>query len=334
MKAIYNRTLAFWLHSALLLLLVISLFSIRAAASTKEESVDKNIVDDRTPAEPANSDLSVLKTATKLDARRWIQSFAYDSRYYYYIQMTNPYKGHLRITRVKYTGLGRNLQDHMDLKYFGHATNLDTSVYAGKTYLWTGSNAASGSDVSRAVTCFRYKKNKTLYHHGSYTYRIPKGRWGKYVTNVYPAVNEKSTRLAVRFTYKGKQYYQVYKLTKGTKINNRKPLKQAALPNTAGDFQGFDLYGSSTIYTIEGSPSSAFLKAYNKAYKISRAFQPTIIRTWNLSNSTGRKKQINGASALPFREPEGIKAAKGRSLQIMFVSFRLTDQRCNIYSVK
>lgn len=299
-------------------------------ASTFEESVDKDIVNDTTPVEPAGSDVEVVQSVTKLASKRWIQSFAQDNKYYYFIQMTNPYKGHLRITRVKYTGLGRYLKDYMDLKYFGHATNLDCSLYKGKTYLWTGSNAASGSDVSRAITGFQYKKNKTLYHHGTYTYKIPKGRWGKYVTNVYPAINEKSTKLAVRYTYRGNQYYQTYSLTKGTRINIRKPLKQVSLPSTAGDFQGFDFYGSNTIYTIEGSPTKVFLSAYDKR----RVFQPTIIRTWNLSSQLGSNRVINGAQGLPFREPEGIKALKGRVLHIMFVSFRLTDQSCNIYKVK
>ena len=80
---------------------------------------------DITPKEPASSDLKVIKKVTKLAAYRWIQSYTMDSKYYYYIQMTSPYTGNLRITRVKYRGLGRYIKDHMDLKNFGHATNLD-----------------------------------------------------------------------------------------------------------------------------------------------------------------------------------------------------------------
>ena len=83
---------------------------------------------DITPKEPASSDLKVIKKVTKLAAYRWIQSYTMDSKYYYYIQMTSPYTGNLRITRVKYRGLGRYIKDHMDLKNFGHATNLDCSV--------------------------------------------------------------------------------------------------------------------------------------------------------------------------------------------------------------
>lgn len=289
----------------------------------------KNTIKDITPKEPASSDIKVVHTVTKLASKRWIQSFTMDSKYYYFIQMTNPYKGHLRVTRVKYKGLGRYLKDHMDLKYFGHATNLDCSVYRGKTYLWTGSNAASGSDVSRAISCFRYRKGGVLYHHSTLYYRIPKGKNGKYVTNVYPAVNEDSSKLAVRFTYKSKQYFQIYSLNKGTRINVRKPQKQIVLSPTSGDFQGFDLYDN-TIYTIEGSPRKSFLKSYDK----SRVFQPTIIRTCNLSTGRAGKKVINGARALAFREPEGIKVLKGRKMQIMFVSNLLEDQSCNIYQVK
>lgn len=306
------------------------LWSSPIEASTSEEAVDADVTLDITPNEPAGSDLEVVLKATKLASKRWIQSYTMDDKYYYFLQMTNPNKGHLRVTRVKRKGFGVGLKDYMDLLYFGHGTNLDCSVYKGKTYLWTGSDAASGSDKSRAITRFRFVKYGKLYHHGQKYYRIPKGRNGKYVTNVYPAVNEKSNRLAVRFTIKGVQYYQVYKLTKGTKINVKKPLIETAIPKTAGDFQGFDLYGSSTVYTIEGSPNAEFLAKYDKT----RVYQPTIIRTWNLYSKIGTFRNINGAKALSFREPEGIKVGKGRKLHIMFVSFRLTDQSVNIYKVK
>lgn len=316
----------------LAILLISGMFvsSCPAHASAWEESIDKDITKDITPDEPPTSDLKIVLRATKLASKRWIQSYTLDDKYYYFIQLTNPYQGHLRVTRVKRKGLGKGLKDYMDLLYFGHATNLDCSRYKGKTYLWTGSDAVSGSDISRAVTCFKYKKGKKLYHHGEKYYRIPNGKWGKYVTNVYPAVNEKSNRLAVRFTINGVQHYQVYKLTRGTKINRRKPLLISTVPKTAGDFQGFDLYGKNTIYTIEGSSNAAFLAKYDKR----RRFQPTVIRSWNLNTRTGTARTINGASALSFREPEGVKAMKGKKLQIMFVSFRLTNQSVNLYNVK
>ena len=119
--------------------------------------------------------------------------------------MTSPYTGNLRITRVKYRGLGRYIKDHMDLKNFGHATNLDCSVSNGQTWLWTGSDC-KGNDVSRAISGFRYQKNKTLRKHGTIHYKIPDAKSKKYMTNVYPAINQNSTQMAVRYTYGGKQY--------------------------------------------------------------------------------------------------------------------------------
>ena len=122
------------------------------APETQVEAKSKVVKKDKTPKEPKSSDLTVVQTVTKLASRRWIQSFTYDSRYYYFIQMTKPSVGNLRITRVKYKGLGKYTTAKMDLRGFGHATNPDCSVYNGKTYLWTGSNAAKGSDVYRAVS--------------------------------------------------------------------------------------------------------------------------------------------------------------------------------------
>lgn len=279
--------------------------------------------------EPLSSDLTLISGAMKLDSKRWIQSYTKDSKYYYFIQMTNPYKGHLRITRVKYSGFGKYSKDHMDLLYFGHGSNIDCACVGGTTYLWTGSDARSNSDVSRSISCFTYRKNAVLRRHASIRYRIPKGKKGKYVTNVYPAVSEDNKKLAVRYTYGGKQYYQIYNLSSGKKINTRKLIRQRSVSKTAGDFQGFDLYRDQ-IYTIEGSPTKLFLKGYDKR----RKFQPTIIRTCNYRNGRKTSRVIRGAAGLTFREPEGIKVSSGGTIQIMFVSDKLTDMSCNIYQVK
>lgn len=294
-----------------------------------EVKAAKVVKKDKTPVESASSDLKVVRTVTKLASKRWIQSFTLDDTYYYYIQMTKPSVGNLRITRVKYTGLGKYKKDHMDLKYFGHATNLDCSISNGVTYLWTGSGAAANSDVSRAISGFRYRKNGVLKRNGEICYKIPKGVNGKYVTNVYPAINEDSTKLAVRFTYNKRQYFQIYDLINGTQIDVNHLLKQIVLPATSGDFQGFDI-GGNTIYTIEGSPRKSFLKSYDR----SRVYQPTMIRNCNYLTGQMGGRVIRGAKRLSFREPEGIKIMRDGRILIMYVSNKLTDQSCNIYQVK
>ena len=292
------------------------------------EAKTRVIHKDITPKEVASSDLKVIKKVTKLAAHRWIQSYTMDSKYYYYIQMTSPYTGNLRITRVKYRGLGRYIKDHMDLKKFGHATNLDCSVSNGQTWLWTGSDC-KGNDVSRAISGFRYQKNKTLRKHGTIHYKIPDAKSKKYMTNVYPAINQNSTQMAVRYTYGGKQYYQIYNLSKGRFINPRNPVKRICLSATSGDFQGFDLYGTS-IYTIEGSPRKSFLLGYDR----SRRYQPTKIRRYNYAVRSKKTITVRGAKTLSFREPEGIKVLAGGQIYMMYVSNTLTNQSCNIYRVK
>ena len=288
---------------------------------------------DVTPREPSSSDLQVVRKVTKLASKRWIQSFTMDSKYYYYIQMTKPYCGNLRITRVKYRGLGRYTRDHMDLKRFGHATNLDCSTVNGRTWLWTGSDCKKGSDVSRAISGFPYRKNTTLRKHGAIRYKIPDIRIGKYMTNVYPAINEDNTQMAVRYTYNNRQYFQIYNLIDGKFINPRGPVKRFSIDATYGDFQGFDLYGSS-IYTIDGSPRRSFLKAYNREYNCSAVYHPTRIRRYDFDSGASRRVVIRGAKRLSYREPEGIKVVYGRSIYIMYISNTLTNQSCNIYKVK
>lgn len=288
---------------------------------------------DVTPREPSSSDLQVVRKVTKLASKRWIQSFTMDSKYYYYIQMTKPYSGNLRITRVKYRGLGRYTRDHMDLKRFGHATNLDCSTVNGRTWLWTGSDCKKGSDVSRAISGFPYRKNTTLRKHGAIRYKIPDIRIGKYMTNVYPAISEDNTQMAVRYTYNNRQYFQIYNLIDGKFINPRGPVKRFSLDATYGDFQGFDLYGSS-VYTIDGSPRRSFLKAYNREYNCSAVYHPTRIRRYDFDSGASRRVVIRGAKRLSYREPEGIKVVYGRSIYIMYISNTLTNQSCNIYKVK
>ena len=51
----------------------------------------------------------------------------------------------------------------------------------GQTWLWTGSDC-KGNDVSRAISGFRYQKNKTLRKHGTIHYKIPDAKSKKYMT--------------------------------------------------------------------------------------------------------------------------------------------------------
>lgn len=302
---------------------------IGVTAPENEADSGANTNTDITPDELPGSDLEIVHTVTKLDFPRWIQSFTMDDKYYYFIQMTSANTGNLRITRVKYAGLGKYLKDHMDLINFGHGTNLDCSTYNGVTYLWTGSGAKAGSDVSRAISCFPYVKNSRINNHSPISYLIPHLGKGSNVTNVYPAVNETGDKLMVRYTRSGKQYFQAYTLVNGTQINPKKPLFYMAFTLPVADFQGFDYYKNS-VKTIEGSPSQVFLAGYDRT----RTFYPTMIRTYTKGSKNVAKRVINGASALTFREPEGIKVTSSGQTIIMFVSNTLTDQSCNIYRVK
>lgn len=298
-----------------------------ATAETKEETQPVELP---TSQEPADSDLMLVHGVTKLLGPRWIQSFTKDENYYYFIQETNPYKGHLRLTRVKYNKDGTYTSEKMNLKYFGHGTNLDCSKVNGVTYLWTGGDARSKSDVSRSITGFPFKANTTLIKHGRINYTIPmKKNGGGRATNVYPAVSANNRIMAIRYTYRGRQYYQIYNLTGGYKINPKKPKKCVRIANTKGDFQGFDIT-KDRIYTIEGGPRKSFLITYDK----NRKFEPTYLRSFTYSGSKRIVKKITGAKKLTFREPEGIEVSTKRSVQMMYVSNLLTDQSCNIYKIK
>lgn len=322
----------------LLCLLMIRFSPCQAQAMTKRERAEaeilasekttEKVVPDITPAEPVGSDLKILHTVTKLSGKRWIQSFAYDSNYYYYIQMINPYKGHLRLTRVRYTGIGSYTRQYMDLKRFGHGSNLDVSISGGQTWIWTGGDCRKNTDVSRSITAFKFRKGAKLVGHGPIRYWIPRGYTRGSANNVYPAISRTSKNLCVRFTRGSRQYFKFYKLYNGKYIRAGRPVKTVVRPGTSGDFQGFDIY-EKTIYTIEGSPRKSFLRDYDK----NRVFQPTIIRSFDYKSGHYTRQVIYGASKLSFREPEGIKIGAKRKKIMMYVSHTLEDQSANIYRV-
>ncbi len=278
--------------------------------------------------EPSTSDLTLLQAETVLDSPRWIQSFTKDNKYYYFTQMTNPYKGHLRITRVKYTGQNKYETAHMDLKYFGHGTNIDCTVYKGVTYLWIGSKVDKNIDTT-AISCFRFKKNKVYSRKAGNTYSIRMKGKSKYAKNVFPAVSSDQKYLFVRYTYKGCQYFQKYKIYSGKRIKNSRPLTRTKVKATAADFQGFDVHGS-YIYTIEGSPRSTFLSYYAPWM----TYKPTVVRRINYKSGSIRSRVIRGASNITYREPEGIEVNKKGKMEILFISNTLYEQKCNLYSVK
>ncbi len=299
-------------------------------AEEETEDTDESTAPILTPVlpEPSSSDLTLLQAETVLDSPRWIQSFTKDKKYYYFVQMTNPYKGHLRITRVKYTGSNKYETAHMDLKYFGHGTNIDCTEYKGVTYLWIGSKVDKNLNTT-AISCFRFKKNKVYSRKAGNTYSIRMKGKSKYAKNVFPAVSSDQKYLFVRYTYKGSQYFQKYKIYSGNRIKNKKPLTRTKVKATVADFQGFDVHGS-YIYTIEGSPSASFLSYYAPG----RTYKPTVIRKINYKTGSKRSRVVRGASKITYREPEGIKIDKKGKMEILFISNTLYQQKCNLYSVK
>lgn len=307
---------------------------VKVTAIVKKKASKKNTKTTQKPEQKTKSkvydfkritgDLVAEKTTTKPDGDTSVQSFAKDDKYYYYIQKTDKQEGNLRITRVCYDENGAYKKDHMDLKYFGHATNLDCSVYNGKTYLWTGADAKRGGDRSLSITCFEYKKGKTLYHHGEYTYRIPMGGSGRLAQNVYPAISPDGKSLCVRYTYGGKQHFQTYELSRGRYIDPKKIKKRMVLSATIGDFQGFD-FDDTALYTIEGSPTRDYVRG---------SFAPTVVRKFSWFDSSETRKVVTGASELKFREPEGIKVTEEGKLEILFASRLASGQYCNTYTIR
>ena len=326
-----KRSVSFQIFLQLTLLLLLLFLPFRAGA--QEVSPDDLPLPDAgilpVQDEPITSDLTLVHAETVLDSDRWIQSFTKDGNYYYFVQMTNPDKGHLRITRVKYTAPHQYTKDHMDLLGFGHGTNIDCTTYRGRTYLWIGSAMSKKTGNTTRISCFRYKKDGIVKRKAGNTFKIRmKGRL-KRAENVFPAVSQDGKYLFVRYTYQKKQYFQKYRIYYGRRIKTNRILMQLCIPATAGDFQGFDVY-KNYIYTIEGSPTALFLSSYDKT----RSFQSTIIRITNYNTGSTTVRVITGANTLSFREPEGIKIMKNKRIEILFVSNTLEKQRCNIYKLK
>lgn len=288
-----------------------------------------------TPAENAGSDLTLRYPAARLTTARLPQGYTHDDTYYYYLSQlanTGKHKNDLRLTRIKYKGFGKYTVDYMTLKQFGHGTNLDCVTVDGVTWLWTGSDPAGSSQSTSTVTCFTFRAGTTLRRHGQYTYRIPVSGSGgsRYAANCFPAISADGSQLAVRFTSNGGQQFQIYDLTDGTTIHPKKVKKTVRIKSTPGDFQGFDICGT-TIYTLEGTRSRSEMRELGKASD----FAPIRIRTYNYKTKTTTTRKIRGAKAISHREPEGIQVAADGTIELMIASHYKELYTCvNIYEVK
>ena len=318
-------------------------FSVQAGRAAKPLSAKENIkmkkltaammikIYKSTPAEPRNSDLKLIHGAVRLATRRLPQGCAYDGTYWYYLSNLSFYgKGHsdLRLTRVKYQKNGTYQSDYMTLKGFGHGTNLDCSVYGGKTWLWTGSDPGKASGSTTTISCFSYKKGSVLKKHAKIRYRIPRSDKKGYAGNCFPAVDPKSRRLAVRYTGNGKQHFLIYRLKKGRYIDRKRPVRSISLAHTRGDFQGFDIAGKEII-TIEGTASRTERKELHKTY------HPIVIRKYNYSSGKRKNITVSGAKKLSHREPEGIQVNRDGKILFGLASHYKNEYTCmNIYQLK
>lgn len=287
-----------------------------------------------TPAEPAGSDVDLLYPAARITTARLPQGYTHDGTYYYYLsQLANEgsHKNDLRLTRIKYKGLGKYSVDYMTLKQFGHGTNLDCVTVNGTTWLWTGSDPAGSGQETSTISCFTFQSGKTLRKHGTYTYRIPiSGSSTRYAANCFPAISADGKQLAVRFTNNGGQQFQIYNLVNGTTIEPKKIKKTVRLKSTPGDFQGFDICGT-TIYTLEGTAEKKELRELGKA----KDFAPIRIRSYDYKTGKTTVQKIKGAAKLSHREPEGIQVGTDGMKEIMLASHYKELYTCvNVYAVR
>ena len=187
-------------------LLMVLLFPVRTQAKavtsvTKKQNITMKKL---TPAlkrrlppqrrQKGDSDLLLKQAAARIATARLPQGYTHDDQYYYYLsQMSNKgrHKNDLRLTRIKYKGLGKYSLQYMTLKQFGHGTNLDCATdQQGVTWLWTGSDPVGKAQQTSTVSCFTFQgPGKVLKRHGTFVYRIPvRGTTKQYAVNCYPAV--------------------------------------------------------------------------------------------------------------------------------------------------
>ena len=288
--------------------------------------LQKSIMDS-TPVEAAGSDLELVCPAARLSTARIPQGYTYDGNSYYYLSQMATGSDDLRLTRITWQGNGTYQSSYMTLKNFGHGTNLDCVRVNGKTWLWTGCNSKKGE--STAITRFTFKSGKVLNRHGKGFYRIPLSKKSKkYATNVYPAIDAKGKKLAVRYTDGKKQFFVFYRLIGGKKIRTRKYYKKVALKKKAAPFQGFDINGT-TLYTIEGTASKSEMRERKEKY------YPIVIRKYDYAKKKKQQIKVKGASRLSHREPEGIQVQSKGSILMNLASHYKTRYTCvNVYRLK
>jgi len=106
----------------------------------------------------------------------------------------------------------KNYTDYMQLKYFGHGTNIAVEEDGDDRYIWITSNGTKGSDgeygSSQTISRFEYIPGAIMEKYTEETYYLK----NKY--NIHPALDVKNNVLAITTSGAGdpKRYFYFYKL--------------------------------------------------------------------------------------------------------------------------
>jgi hypothetical protein len=110
----------------------------------------------------------------------------------YYDQLGDPSPQYIYIVRAQ---PNKSYTDYMQLKYFGHGTNMVMEKEGDKNYIWIDSNGSKSSDgsytSSQTFSRIEYAPDSIIENYGGDTYYLSDER------NIHPAIDFKNDVLAV-----------------------------------------------------------------------------------------------------------------------------------------
>jgi hypothetical protein len=169
------------------------------------------------PLESELNDQVIYSKEISLFRNSVMQSFDIDSEgFIFYDQLGGSLPQYVYVIRGK---ANKSPLDFMQLKYFGHGTNIAVEEEGGDRYIWISSNGSKGSDgeygSSQTISRVKYIPGSIWEKSGGDDFYIP----NKF--NVHPAIDVKNDLLAITSSGGGdpNRYFYFYKLSQAKALS-------------------------------------------------------------------------------------------------------------------
>ena len=264
---------------------------------------------------------STFKQNLTLASTSVMQSFDIDidRNILYFSQLKANTMGDIVITKLDIAT--NNILGSMELKNFGHGTNICVEEDGLDVYIWMECNGIEHSDGriwGNRVCRFKFEDGVIATNTYGVEYDLLPGHVG-----LSPSIDKERNHLMIKSKYNGVVYFNVFDYKS---VINNNPVKLYQIENPVGvnviSHQGHDIF-KNYIYNWEGVKKSD--EQDSTAY----------LTVFNFKGNIKYRKLITIEPDLIYREAEGIKVKQiSTDKHNLFIGFAIGntgDRKANIY---